>query len=110
MLEYLRRTAAHVNAADRELVRRSAVLPASAADPSMKALGRAANHSGLWLGAAALLATRKGPTRRAAVRGVLAVAGASAVTNLLGKPLLPRRRPATSLLPRRRRYSAPPRS
>lgn len=76
----------------------------------MKVLGWAANHSTLWLGAAALLASRQGPTRRAAMRGVLTVAGASAATNLLGKPLLPRRRPATHLLPRRRRYSAPPRS
>ncbi|MFR9728776.1 bifunctional phosphatase PAP2/diacylglycerol kinase family protein [Saccharopolyspora sp. MS10] len=95
---------------DRELARRSADLPRSLADPGLKALSTAANHSALWLALAAALSTRKGAPRRAALRGLAAIGAASATTNLLGKPLFPRRRPAAHLLPRHRRFSDPPRS
>ncbi|APU20606.1 bifunctional phosphatase PAP2/diacylglycerol kinase family protein [Actinoalloteichus sp. GBA129-24] len=76
----------------------------------MKELGTAANHSLLWFTAASVLALRKGPTRRAAWRGLAAIAGASALANAVGKPLFPRRRPAVELVPESRRYRNPPRS
>lgn len=76
----------------------------------MKGLSKAANLSVLWLLIAAVLASKKGPTRRAAFRGIAATAGASAFTNLVGKPLFPRRRPAAHLITPHRRLSDPPTS
>jgi undecaprenyl-diphosphatase len=64
----------------------------------------------LWFGVASLLALRKGKSRRAALRGVVAIAGASASANLLGKQLFPRRRPAAGLLPAHRRLTKRPTS
>ncbi|WP_228717641.1 bifunctional phosphatase PAP2/diacylglycerol kinase family protein [Allosaccharopolyspora coralli] len=110
MLEWLRTAAKQVDEADRDLARCSAQLPASAADPALKGASTAANRSALWLAAAAVLASRKGPTRRGACRGLAAIAGASATTNLLAKSLFPRRRPAAELVPEHRRLSAHPRS
>lgn len=110
MLEWFRRVADRVNDVDRDLVRRSAQLPRSAADPALKTMSNAANRSMLWLAIAAALASRKGVTRRAAFRGVAAIGGASATTNLVAKPLLPRRRPAAQLVPAHRRLSDPPTS
>jgi undecaprenyl-diphosphatase len=63
-------------------------------DIAMRRLSRAADHSKLWFGAAgamALLGGNRG--RQAARRGLLSLALASAVTNLLAKPLTTRRRP-----------------
>ncbi|MEU6262698.1 bifunctional phosphatase PAP2/diacylglycerol kinase family protein [Saccharopolyspora shandongensis] len=94
--------------ADRKFVKWSAGFPRTAADPVLKALTMLADHSKLWFAVAAVLAAKKGPTRRAALRGVVAIAASSAVTNTVAKPLLPRRRPATDLLPRHRRLAAPP--
>src|SRR4051794_16315160 len=91
-------------------MRRSAALPAMKADDAPRALSRSANKSRLWWGVAALLAVRKGPTRRAALRGVVAIAGASAAANLIGKPLFPRRRPAEEETPMRRRLRKRPTS
>lgn len=48
----------------------------------------------LWFAIAAALASRNGITRRAALRGVLAIGATSFIANALAKPLLPRRRPA----------------
>ncbi|NMH99341.1 bifunctional phosphatase PAP2/diacylglycerol kinase family protein [Pseudonocardia acidicola] len=76
----------------------------------MKGLSTAADHSVLWFGIAALLATRKGASRKAAVRGVLAIAGASATANAVLKPLLPRRRPAAAELPAYQTLADPPTS
>ncbi len=76
----------------------------------MKALSTAADHSLLWFGVAALLATRKGASRKAAMRGVLAIAGASGTANAVLKPLLPRRRPAASELPAYQMLPSPPTS
>jgi membrane-associated phospholipid phosphatase len=57
----------------------------------------AANYSRLWLATAAVMAVAGGaPGRRAAGQGVLAIAVASAVTNLVLKPLARRPRPARS--------------
>nr|WP_284744974.1 bifunctional phosphatase PAP2/diacylglycerol kinase family protein [Amycolatopsis sp. RTGN1] len=99
-----------VGRTDRALMRRSAALPATKADDALMALSRSANKSRLWWGVAALLAAQKGPTRRAALRGVVAIAGASAVANLIGKPLFPRRRPAEEEVPMHRRLRKRPTS
>ncbi|MCO1656075.1 phosphatase PAP2 family protein [Pseudonocardia sp. S2-4] len=76
----------------------------------MKALSAAADHSLLWFAIAALLAGRRGATRKAAFRGVLAIAGASASSNAVMKPLLPRRRPAAAELPAYQTIDNPPTS
>ncbi len=112
MLEWLRRAAQEINLVDRELVRRSATIPPSAADEGLKRLTRTANHSLLWLAVAAVLFSRKGATRRAALRGVAAIGGASLTINAMAKPLLPRRRPAWEdvLVPRRLRRDERPSS
>ena len=96
-----------VNQADRKLAGGVAELPRSAADPGMKLLTTAANHSLLWFAVAALLACRRGFARRAALRGVLAIAGASLAANALAKPVLPRRRPPAELMPLQRRLPGP---
>ncbi|MER7013811.1 phosphatase PAP2 family protein [Saccharopolyspora sp. NPDC000359] len=89
---------------------RNAMLPRSVVDPAMRGLSWSANHSKLWFAVAGGLVLRKGPSRRAALRGVAAIGATSAVTNLLAKRLLPRRRPATHLLPTHRRVGSPPAS
>jgi diacylglycerol kinase family enzyme/membrane-associated phospholipid phosphatase len=99
-----------VNPVDVFLARHSAALPASVADPALRELSHAANHGLLWFGVAGLLATRRGPTRRGALRGVAALSMASAVANALGKPVFPRRRPAADLIPVGRRVNRFPRS
>ncbi|MGB8996714.1 MAG: glycerophosphatase, partial [Pseudonocardiaceae bacterium] len=76
MQDWLRRVAREINRVDRELVRRSAVIPRWPADPALRGLTPAANHSLLWFARAAELASRKGPARRGALRGVVAIAGA----------------------------------
>ncbi|WP_143343066.1 phosphatase PAP2 family protein, partial [Crossiella equi] len=110
MFEWFRRVFEDVSETDRDLVRRSAELPRSGVDPTLKVLTTTANHSLLWFGVAALLASRKGRTRRAAIRGVGAIAGASLTANLIAKPLFPRRRPAAELVPAYRRIPDPPTS
>ncbi|MFD2489231.1 bifunctional phosphatase PAP2/diacylglycerol kinase family protein [Amycolatopsis jiangsuensis] len=95
---------------DRALVRRSAALPRTRADDVLSLVSRSADKSRLWWGVAAVLAVRKGPTRRAALRGAAAIAGASAAANLVGKPLLPRRRPAEDEVPEHRRLRRRPSS
>ncbi len=92
-----------MNRLDLALMRRSGALRPSRVDHGMKRLSRAANHSVLWLAVAGVLAVRKGVTRRAALRGVAAIAGASFSSSLVAKRLFPRRRPAADLLlvPRR---------
>ena len=65
----------------------------SVLDPTMRFLSRAADHGVLWMVVAALLAMIGGRPRRAAARGLLALAGSSALANGILKPLFPRRRP-----------------
>lgn len=91
-------------------MRRVAALPATRADPALQRLSKAANHSVLWLGVAAVLAVRKGATRRAGLRGVAAITGASFTANVVGKRVFPRRRRAAKLLPMHRRLAKRPRS
>jgi undecaprenyl-diphosphatase len=74
-----------------------------ALDRGLPLLTRAADHSKLWLGLAALMAgTGRKPLRRGAVRGVASIAATSLVANQMGKRLLARRRPDLSLIPVRR--------
>lgn len=110
MLEWLRRVGREVNRIDRDLVQASARIPRGPLDPGLKALTTAANHSVLWLTIAAVLASRKGVTRRAAFRGVFAIAGASFTANAVVKPIAPRRRPAAEDVPTRRTLPDPPES
>lgn len=85
-------------------------LPASRIDRGLLRLTNSADHSVLWLACAAVLAGRQGATRRAALRGVVSVAGASLVANVGLKTVFARRRPAAELMPVHRRLSPAPRS
>ncbi|MEC3979375.1 bifunctional phosphatase PAP2/diacylglycerol kinase family protein [Amycolatopsis sp. H20-H5] len=110
MVNQLKRPFRRVGTTDRKLMLRSAALPRTSADDVLTALSKSANKARLWWIVAAVLATRKGPARRGALRGVAAIAGASAAANLLGKPLFPRRRPAADEVPEHRRLTKRPTS
>ena len=99
-----------VGRTDRALMRRSAALPATKVDNALATLSKSANKSRLWWGIALLLAARKGTTRRAGLRGMAAIGGASLLANLVGKPLFPRRRPAEEAVPEHRRLRKRPTS
>jgi undecaprenyl-diphosphatase len=62
-------------------------------DAALRTISRAANHSKISLAIAAVLATRPGPPRLAALTGAGAVGVASASGNLLAKRLARRPRP-----------------
>jgi undecaprenyl-diphosphatase len=63
-------------------------------DVAMHRLSRAADHGKLWFGAAGAMALLGGADGRAAARrGLVSLGIASAVANLVGKPLTTRRRP-----------------
>ncbi len=64
-----------------------------AVDIALKVLTKSANHGVLWLSIAGVGALAGGPARRAAVRGIASLGGASFVSNTLIKPLVGRRRP-----------------
>jgi len=91
-------------------MRRSAALRPSRLDAAVKKLSTSANHSLVWFAAAAVLATIRGRGRRAALRGLVAVAGASFTANALAKQVFPRRRPAADLVPVARRLTRRPTS
>ena len=95
---------------DTALVDRVARLPRGPWDPAFSWLTRAATHSKLWIAVAAALALKKGPPRRAAAHGLMAVALASASVNLVAKRLLPRTRPHPEALPVHRFLSPQPTS
>jgi undecaprenyl-diphosphatase len=99
-----------VNDVDRAISRRIAARPPSPLDTAMKGLSTAADHSLLWFAVAAVLSVRRGATRKAAGRGVLAIAMASTTANAVCKPLLPRRRPAAAELPAYQKLASPPTS
>lgn len=83
----------------------------TAVDSTFRRLTRSADHSVLWMGCAAVCVLYGGRARRGAVRGLLSVAGASALANAALKPLLPRRRPPARTDPRFARRLVPiPRS
>ncbi|ATY12198.1 glycerophosphatase [Amycolatopsis sp. AA4] len=110
MFQQVGRAFRQVGQGDRALMRRSAAIPRTRADDVVTALSRSANKSRLWWGVAAVLAVRKGPARRGALRGIAAVAGASAAANLVAKPLFPRRRPAEEEVPAHRQLRKRPTS
>jgi undecaprenyl-diphosphatase len=103
VIEWFRRMVARTDRADLALSDRVAALPISWVDQAILRLSRSADHSALWFGIAAVLATRPGTTRRAALRGLIAIAGASASANGIFKPMVPRRRPPADELPLGRR-------
>ncbi|MGH3400242.1 MAG: phosphatase PAP2 family protein [Streptosporangiaceae bacterium] len=97
-----------VGATDRKIMARISAIQSPALDESMPRLSQAANHSVLWLSIAATLAlTGSKRARRAAVRGVASVAVASTVSNVIGKGLAGRARPAAEI-PEARRLSRDP--
>ena len=114
MLSRPRRAAGNVrsqvNEVDRAISRAVSSIPPSPFDTAMKGVSTAANHGLLWFAVAALLAGRRGATRKAALRGVLAIAGSSFTANAVLKPLLPRRRPAAAELPAYQTIQNPPTS
>jgi undecaprenyl-diphosphatase len=66
-------------------------------DGAMRRLSGAADHGKLWFGAAAGLALLGGPSgRRAASHGLISLGAASALANLVAKPLTVRSRPQRS--------------
>src|SRR3978361_18248 len=109
-MSWFRRAADEVNDADRAVSRAVSAMPPTPLDTAMKSLSTAANHSLLWFALAALLASRRGASRKAAARGLLAIAGASGTANALLKPALPRRRPAAAELPAYQTIDHPPTS
>jgi diacylglycerol kinase family enzyme/membrane-associated phospholipid phosphatase len=80
----------------------------SVVDPVLRTLTGLADHSVLWALVGGALAASGGPRRRGAVRGLLAVVGASSLANGVLKPLLPRARPLAADVPALRRLLAPP--
>ncbi|MBB5911908.1 undecaprenyl-diphosphatase [Nocardia transvalensis] len=109
MRKWLRRKSYPVGRFDRAVGGGVAMLPVSGLDRGMLRLTRSADHGVLWLVIAAVLATRKGASRRAALRGVVALGGASVSANTV-KAVFGRRRPAPELLPLDRRLIRRPMS
>ncbi|MDQ3477016.1 MAG: phosphatase PAP2 family protein [Actinomycetota bacterium] len=68
-------------------------LPNNPTDRWLTWLSQAANKGKLWLVIAAILGTRKGPTRRAAFRGMGSLWVSSALSNGVIKPIFRRVRP-----------------
>ena len=101
---------ATVSATDRAITALVADRPHSGLDRTLRRLTRTADHSVLWGGVAAIMAARRGASRKAAMRGVLSIALTSALANAVLKPALPRRRPAAAELPAYRRVPDPPTS
>lgn len=110
MIRWLANSTDRVGDTDRAISRAISQWHPSHVDTAMKGLSTSANHSMLWFGVAALLAARRGTTRKAAMRGLLSIALASATANAGLKPLLPRRRPAASELPAYQKIANPPTS
>jgi undecaprenyl-diphosphatase len=108
--EWFRRVVEFADRSDRAVQHRVAELPVGPADLAFKRLSRSANHSLLWFTVAAVLAGRAGTTRRAALRGLVAILGASTTANAVLKPLLPRRRPPDAEMPPERRLRRRPTS
>lgn len=80
-------------------------------DVVLPRLSRAANHSVLWMGVAALLAATGGRFgRRAAVRGLGVLGVTSATVNLPAKLLARRTRPVIDIVPEVRRLARLPTS
>jgi undecaprenyl-diphosphatase len=81
---------------------------APALDLVLPRLTRAANHGLLWWAVAAGLGATRGPRRRGAVRGLLALGIASGVANIPAKLSIRRPRPSLIDVPLTRRLSRQP--
>src|SRR4051794_15980175 len=68
-------------------------LPTTPADRWLRRLSNAANHGRLWMALGGLLALRKGPLRRGAIRGLGSMAFSSLVVNVVLKRIFGRVRP-----------------
>lgn len=110
MREWLRQKFHQVGGTDRAISGAVARLPRSGADEGLRKLTASADQGGLWIAVAAVLAVRAGVTRRAALRGLISLSGASLLANVVLKPVFPRRRPAAELLPVDRRLVRRPKS
>ena len=96
---------------DRRLM--SAVSPGQSRflDHVLPQLGRAADHSRLWVAlAGAMAAAPRRSTRRAALRALASVGIASGTANLIGKSLIKRRRPGVIDIPLVRQLTRAPSS
>ncbi|CAM5490878.1 Phosphatase PAP2 family protein OS=Streptomyces alboniger OX=132473 GN=CP975_04305 PE=4 SV=1 [Streptomyces alboniger] len=94
---------------DRRWFDRVAAARPAGADRVLPPLSTAANHGRLWLGSAAALALVGGPAaRRAARRGVGALALASLTTNVVAKYAVRRSRPGLDAVPLVRRLTKSP--
>ena len=82
-----------LGAIDRAVYAAIAAVPAPALDRGMRRLSHAADHSVIWLAIAGGLALTGPDGRRAASRGVVAIAATSALVNIGVKSLSGRRRP-----------------
>jgi diacylglycerol kinase family enzyme/membrane-associated phospholipid phosphatase len=85
-------------------------LPSSPADVWLRRLSTFANGGKLWLLVAAVLGLRPGQLRRAALRGVFSMSAASAVANVVFKPVFRRVRPDFAALDPLRQLRRPPAS
>lgn len=101
----LRRRIRH---ADHAAFRRVARTEIPWVNPFLRGLTRACDWSMLWLGIAGILAMTGGRGRRAALRGVVAIALTSGTVNHPVKLLARRRRPDLSDVPEARQLAAEP--
>jgi diacylglycerol kinase family enzyme/membrane-associated phospholipid phosphatase len=99
VLEWPRRRLDDMREVDHNVSARIGRWQPSPLDAVLKGMSTAANHSALWLAIAAALAAKKGATRRAALRGILAIAATSFTTSAVVKPVLPTRRPPAAETP-----------
>jgi membrane-associated phospholipid phosphatase len=84
---------------DAAVYRAVAATPSPTLDRALAGLSRSADRSALWIGVSAGLAGLGGrPGRRAAGRGLMSIAAASAVVNLALKPLYGRGRPDSAVV------------
>ncbi|WP_062206580.1 diacylglycerol kinase family protein [Streptomyces sp. NBRC 109706] len=96
---------------DRQIFARVAAAEPPGVQAVLPRLSRAANHSRLWLASAGAIAALGGrPGRRAAARGVAALALASLTSNVFVKYAARRERPLIDGVPLARRLASPPRS
>ena len=96
---------------DRDIFHAVAEFHSPVLDRTLPRLSRAANHSALWVaigGGLVAFGGRRG--RRAAIRGVLSVAAASAIANLPAKFAIRRSRPDFAVVPELRRLLRQPTS
>ncbi len=94
---------------DQRALDRLAAVESPLMDRVLPRLSEAANYGRLWLGVAAALAvTGRRDARRAAARGLVSLALASATANVLAKGLSGRPRPHTGRVPHARRLRRDP--